>query len=54
MEDQEKWWNRIMAVICFFIMIGIASFMIWKNQNTEKEDVPNPSPTIAVTMVPME
>ncbi|MCI8408938.1 MAG: hypothetical protein HFJ09_06660 [Lachnospiraceae bacterium] len=54
MEDEEKRWNRAMAVICFFIMIGIVTFMIWKNQNTEVEDVPNPSPTVEMTIDPME
>lgn len=49
MEDEEKWWNRIMAVICFFIMIGIATFAIYKNQNEEKEIVPSPSPTVETT-----
>ena len=54
MEDDEKRWNLIMAVICFLIMLGIVAFMIKKNQSTEKKDVQNPSPTVEITAETME
>lgn len=54
MEDDEKRWNRIMAVICFLIMIGIMAFMVQKNQRTEKENIISSSPTAVVTAEPMD
>lgn len=54
MDDDEKRWNRIMAVIYFLIMMGILTFMIWKNQNTEKEKTLTPTPTVEITVEPVE
>lgn len=54
MDNEEKWINRIMAVFFLVAMLVVTGFMIGKNQNTEKENMTDPTPTLEVTAEPQD
>lgn len=52
--DNERRFNIIMAIFFLCAMLGVMAFMMWKNQNAEKENIANPSPTVEITVEPLE